>query len=186
MSEWIEFDPVDRITVGAVGPLGRRRFLIQAGRADTTLTVLVEKEQVALLAVRLLQLLDELDQQFPEPDDAAAEVVPLQEEAAEPLFRARLLRVGFDLNRHLMVLELFEEAPDEVEALEHLGLESGELGPGSPLLQEVGNVARLFATRAQMRGLAISGAEAVASGRPLCRLCLLPVDPEGHDCPSRN
>lgn len=178
MSDPIEFDPVDRIVAGAVGDPGRRTFLIQAGQGDAVLSVLVEKEQVAMLSARVLQLLAEIDAHYPESEESAAagEEVPPLDEGPEPLFRARMLRLGFDPGRDLMVLELFEDVPEEGEEADIEEVDVGELG----------HVARLYATRSQMRAVAASGAEAVAAGRKTCPLCQLPVDPGGHDCPSKN
>ena len=48
--EPIEFDPVDAIGAGAFGQPGERTFVIQARKGSAMLSVLVEKEQVALLA----------------------------------------------------------------------------------------------------------------------------------------
>lgn len=189
MTERIEFDPVDRITAGAVGPPGERRFLIQAEHGEATLAVLVEKEQVAMLCARLLQLLGELEERLPDADADADAEEPSPEEPPplgddlEPLFRARMMRLGFDTSREMVVLELFEDVPEEVEDADPDDLEAGA---GEIDFEAEGHVARLFATRAQMRVVAVRGAEAVAAGRPLCRLCMLPMDPDGHDCPARN
>ena len=51
---------------------------------------------------------------------------------------------------------------------------------------EVGYVARIYATRAQVRAMAARGAEAVTGGRPPCPLCEMPMDPAGHRCPRWN
>ena len=51
-AEIIELDDVDALGTGAVGEPGQRAFYIQARTEHTQLTVLVEKEQVALLADR--------------------------------------------------------------------------------------------------------------------------------------
>lgn len=179
-SDWIEFDPVERISAGALGQPGQRRFLIQAGRGDATLTVLVEKEQVAMLSARLVQLLAALEDELPAPDEdpSPSDVPPVQD--LPELFRARMLRLGFDPSRDMVVLELFEDVPEGVETASDVDeLEDADF-------EDVGHVARLYATRAQMRLVAARGAEAVAAGRPNCRLCQLPMDPEGHDCPSKN
>lgn len=180
MTEPIEFDPADTVVAGATGQPGQRRFLIQAGRGGASLTVLVEKEQVAVLSARLLQLLSQLDEYLPADDEPTGEIesAPL-EEAVEPLFRARMMRIGFDTGRDMVVLELFEDSIDEDDLKDDTALEDPE-----EILD--GYMARIYATRAQMRLVAERGAEAVAGGRPQCRLCMLPIDPEGHDCPSRN
>jgi len=66
----IEFDPVDSIAAGAVGEPGQRAFYIQAEKDGQVLSVLVEKQQVAMLADRVRLLLDQVETQFP---DAGAE-----------------------------------------------------------------------------------------------------------------
>ncbi|MGH9052589.1 MAG: DUF3090 family protein [Acidimicrobiia bacterium] len=164
----IEFDPVDRIMAGALGDPGRRTFVIQAAKDDELLTVVLEKEQVAALSIRLLQLLTALEA----PEGSSRVEVGL-EESEDPLFRARMLRVGFDAARDLVLLELYEQVPEDLE-------EEPEDLPGT------GWMARLFVDLGQARAMATRGAEAVAAGRPVCRMCWLPMDPEGHLCPALN
>ena len=62
---------------GAIGEPGKRAFYIQARTEHAQLTVLVEKEQVALLATEAVAFLDRIAGDFPEtplsvPDDADA------------------------------------------------------------------------------------------------------------------
>ncbi len=59
----IELNPVDFITVGTVGPKGRRLFHIQAGKAGQIVTLTIEKEQARALAEALTELLDDLIRQ---------------------------------------------------------------------------------------------------------------------------
>jgi len=181
MTDPIIFERVDRITTGAVGQPGQRVFLIQAERGASELTVLVEKEQVAMLAARVLQLLTELEDVTPDEEEAEAPPPASLPEDPDPLFRARMMRLGYDPERGMVMLELFEDMPEVPEDADPEFSDLDEIG-----FEPEGYVARVFATRGQMRMLAIRGAEAVASGRPLCRLCMLPMDPAGHDCPSRN
>src|SRR6185295_3347260 len=62
----IELDPVDALGAGAVGVPGDRAFYLQARAADAQLTVLVEKEQVALLATEAVAFLDRIADDYPE------------------------------------------------------------------------------------------------------------------------
>jgi uncharacterized repeat protein (TIGR03847 family) len=173
MAEIIEFDPVDTLSAGAFGIPGDRTFLIQARKGSALLSVLVEKEQVALLAAEAEQFLARLDDEYPE---TAPPVSPLEEPVAEavPLFRARLIGLGFDPERELVLLELRETAVEE-EDEQPPALEDSE-----------GHVARLYASRSQLRAMARVGAEAVSGGRPACPLCDRPMDPSGHICPRWN
>ena len=60
LPEPIEIDNLDALGAGAVGEPGDRAFYLQACAADAQLTVLVEKEQVALLATEAVAFLDRI------------------------------------------------------------------------------------------------------------------------------
>ncbi len=174
MTEPIEFDPVDEIGAGAFGEPGARTFVIQARKGQAVLSVLVEKEQVALLAVEAEQFLDRIAEDHPEEPATAAEVTghgAVHED--DPLFRARLIGIGFDPERSLVLIELREEAADEDE-------------PPPALEESEGKIARLYATRAQVRAMVANGVASVSAGRPKCPLCEFPMDPDGHICPRLN
>jgi len=91
-----------------------------------------------------------------------------------PLFRARMIGLGFEPDRGLVLIELRERAEDDEREEEDVD-EADD-----------GYVARIFATRAQVRAMAARGSEAVQSGRPTCPLCEFPMDPAGHICPRWN
>jgi uncharacterized repeat protein (TIGR03847 family) len=174
-AEIIELDDVDGLGAGAVGEPGQRAFYIQARTEQTQLTVLVEKEQVALLAAEAVAFLDKIADDYPElPFDIPSTQSVLREPTV-PLFRARLIGLGFDPERELVLLELRERAEDEDEE------EAVEVAE-----DDDGYVARIYATRAQVRAMAARGIEAVAGGRPPCPLCEQPMDPSGHRCPRWN
>jgi uncharacterized repeat protein (TIGR03847 family) len=172
-AEIIELDDVDGLGTGAVGEPGQRAFYIQARTEQTQLTVLVEKEQVALLAAEAVAFLDKIADDYPElPFDIPSTQSVLREPTV-PLFRARLIGLGFDPERELVLLELRERAEDDEEVVE---IDE----------DDDGYVARIYATRAQVRAMAARGIEAVAGGRPPCPLCEQPMDPSGHRCPRWN
>ena len=56
----IELNPVDFITIGTVGPKGRRLFHLQAGRNSQLVSLTVEKEQTRALSEAITELLDDL------------------------------------------------------------------------------------------------------------------------------
>jgi uncharacterized repeat protein (TIGR03847 family) len=114
-----------------------------------------------------------------------------------PLFRARLIGLGFDPEREMVLIELRERSSEDEEEGEALPSQAEEATPDLPDLPDVavadptdedeeGYVARIYATRGQVRAMAAKGAEAVAAGRPLCPLCDMPMDPAGHRCPRWN
>ena len=173
-AEIIELDDVDGLGAGAIGEPGARAFYIQARTEATQLTVLVEKEQVALLAAEAVAFLDKIADDYPElPFDIPSTQSVLREPTV-PLFRARLIGLGFDPERELVLIELRERADDEAEE------------PADDDTDDEGYVARIYATRAQVRAMAARGIEAVAGGRPPCPLCEQPMDPSGHTCPRWN
>jgi uncharacterized repeat protein (TIGR03847 family) len=174
VTDHIEFDPVDAIGAGAFGDPGARTFVIQARKGAALLSVLVEKEQVALLAAEAEQFLDRIEEEDPDaPTDplSVEDCGPVEED--EPLFRARLIGIGYDPDRHLVLIELREDAVEEDE-------------PPPPVDDSEGRVARLYATRSQVRAMVAHGAASVDAGRPKCQLCDFPMDPDGHICPRWN
>lgn len=158
----MELERVDRITAGAIGEPGHRTFFIQARKDTEVVTVLVEKEQVQLLAASVLEVLSRLDV---ETATGSIEDMSL-EEPAEPMFRGGRLSIGYDEERDLILLEIEELVPDEEDT--------------EP------ETLRLWATREQMLALSSHGAEVGSRGRPKCELCGNPIDPEGHACPATN
>jgi uncharacterized repeat protein (TIGR03847 family) len=163
-----DLNPVSRITIGAVGPPGRRIFLLQASQSATTLTLKLEKEQARVLATSTDELLEELDEKYPRTyskfDEPLSSDLILQE-PAEPDFVIGQIGLGYDQEQDLVVL-----------VAQEIQVEND---------QEVAT-ARFWATRSQMRALSDHTLEVVNQGRPICPLCDAPIDPEGHFCPKSN
>jgi uncharacterized repeat protein (TIGR03847 family) len=65
------------------------------------------------------------------------------------------------------VIVVFEELIDEEEG-------------------EEGATTKVRLTRSQVASFVGRSRHLVAAGRPACRLCGLPLDPAGHDCPRYN
>lgn len=166
----MDLGPVDRITAGAVGEPGSRTFYLQARGGDRTVTILVEKQQVQLLAASILELLADLELETgvgPDDDEMALH------EPIEPIWRAGKLSIGYDQTSELFVLEVEELVPEP---------EGEDMG----LAVEEAEVVRLAATREQMFALSRHSAVVVEQGRPTCQFCGNPIDPEGHACPAMN
>jgi uncharacterized repeat protein (TIGR03847 family) len=169
-----ELDPVTRLTADAVGEPGSRTFLLQAASGPQQITLLVEKEQVRVLAERVIAWLPELAADRPEdPGEVrAAEAGDLRlSEPTEPEFRVGQLALTYDPDRDRVMVVATELVPDE-EQLQAPGPEAREV--------------RLWVTRPQLRVMARHGAKVVQQGRPPCPLCGNPLDPTGHICPAQN
>jgi uncharacterized repeat protein (TIGR03847 family) len=193
----IELDPVDRITAGAVGEPGQRTFYLQGRRGSELITILVEKQQVQLLAASVVEILSRVGKVTGEgpPEDLMG-----LEDPVEPEWRAGRLSIGYQEERDLLMLEVQELLPgdeddeddedgDEEDEEDEDGDEEPDLDAevqdllgGDP---ERGRV-RFWATREQMLSLARHGAAVCAAGRPRCQFCNGPIDPEGHVCPAMN
>jgi uncharacterized repeat protein (TIGR03847 family) len=158
VSETFDLGDLERFTVGTVGPVGRRVFLLQCSSGAVTLTVKVEKQQVAVLAEYLVRLLGDLPQPEEVPEDLELD------DAGEPRWVVGTLGVSYDEDNDRIVLvaeELIAEGED-------------------------GDVARCAVTRAQAAAFAIRATSLVEAGRPPCPMCGLPLDPAGHECPRTN
>jgi uncharacterized repeat protein (TIGR03847 family) len=174
-----EFNPVTHLTLGAVGEPGQRIFYLQARSADQLLTLLIEKQQVEMLGVSIEQFLQELTRRFPALSEASWRYEESEMALQEPLevaFRVGNMGLGYDEAADVMLLVLREQA------------EQGEQGESEQeeVPAEESSVARLFATRDQMRRLGRWGHELAQRGRPICGNCGQPMDPSGHFCPRRN
>ncbi|WP_042417427.1 DUF3090 domain-containing protein [Streptacidiphilus anmyonensis] len=177
------YDPPERFVAGTVGEPGHRAFYLQASARGRITTVLLEKGQVAALAERVDELLDEVVRRSggstsvpamapPEMMDSAPLDSPVEEE-----FRVGTMALAWDDTVQLLVVEAQEVVEGEDEADEPTLFEDEEDGPSLLRVRLNGAMARVFAKRAL---------ELVAAGRPPCPFCSLPLDPEGHVCPRQN
>jgi uncharacterized repeat protein (TIGR03847 family) len=168
----MDLGAVDHITADAIGEPGMRTFYLQARAGEQLVTVIVEKEQVELLARSVLELATS------EPmDDADDEETLALEEPLDPRWRAGRLSIGFDDQQDRFLLEIDEYVPEADD--------EDEDDPRSLLAEEPESIS-LWASRDQMLALARHGTEVAARGRPRCQFCGNPIDPEGHVCPATN
>ena len=169
----MDLGPVDHITADAVGEPGDRTFYIQARAGKEIVTVIVEKQQVQLLAASVMELLEDAPTTEPVVDETMALQEPL-----DPRWRAGRLSIGFDEDRDLFLLEVEEFQPD----LEDIDIEDPR--PAVPGTEP--ESIRIWASPAQMLALSRHGAAVAARGRPTCQFCGNPIDAEGHACPAMN
>ncbi|WP_374999922.1 DUF3090 domain-containing protein [Aeromicrobium sp. CTD01-1L150] len=168
------FDWPDRFIVGTVGEPGQRTFYLQA-RAGTEITsVSLEKEQSAALAERLEEVLDSLMAEDGNPfsvpaitPDGLVDNDPLDQPVVEQ-FRAGMMSLGWDPSTAQIVIEAFPMPVVDDEAVD-----ADEADPTEVFVVRIPvGAARAFAKRTR---------EIVESGRPICTLCEVPMDP-GHVC----
>ncbi len=167
----MDLGAVDRITTGTIGAPGSRIFYLQAHAGAELVTIVVEKQQVQLLAASILELLADLEL---ETGTGPGEEELALEEPVDPRWRAGKLSIGYDHDRQLFVLEIEEIAPDD---------------EGDDLRSTLGGdpeVVQLAATREQMFALSRHSAVVADQGRPTCQFCGNPMDAGGHACPAMN
>ena len=170
------FDQPERFVAGTVGEPGNRTFFLQARDRSRITSVVLEKVQVAVLADRLNQLLDELERRgiAGSAGEPAADVAPLDEPVVEA-FRAGTLTLGWDGDSESILVEAREQTGDDEDDEEP---DDDDVdGPDLFRVQLEAGAARAFVERA---------VSLVAAGRPPCPLCGQPLDPQGNICPRRN
>ena len=200
MAASFDFESPDFFTTGTVGVPGRRTFYLQARETGSVVTLKLEKEQIRALAEYLAKLLNDL----PKP-----ETLPRDMALLEPVNEAWVvgsLGVAYDeaADRILIVAEeLSEEAEDDEEdddeeTAEETAAEEGPRGarapaeppepaePAEPREPPDTAKARFRLTRPQAAAFVERARSLVQAGRPSCRLCGLPMDPDGHTCPGTN
>lgn len=170
------FDNPERFVAGTVGVPGDRTFFLQARHGKRIVSVSLEKEQVALLADRLNELLNQVAtaEGINTEHFGPADLEPLDNPISEE-FRVGTLALGWNSNSQQVIIEAHAvtESFDDVPDLE----EDTDDGPDVVRVRVEGSYARGFAARAL---------SVVTAGRPPCPLCDQPLDPRGHICPRAN
>ncbi|MBC9731611.1 DUF3090 domain-containing protein [Nocardioides marmotae] len=178
------FDPPERFVSGTVGPPGSRTFFLQARSGARVVSVALEKQQVAALAERIDELLDEV--MSSERNTAMIPAVaPLDLEDAAPLeqpieeeFRAGTMTLSWDPDDERVVIEVFPFTEAAVVSPDQVDEDFEEPEPDEVLLVRLGaGAARAFVKRS---------AQVLEAGRPTCPFCALPIDPDGHLCVRAN
>jgi uncharacterized repeat protein (TIGR03847 family) len=153
-----DLDAPDDFTVGTVGPVGERVFMLQCRQGADQLTLKIEKQQVAVLASYLARIVREVGRPGALPENVAFN------EDEDPAWVVGTIGVSFDEGTQRIVVVAEELVPDDEDS----------------------SVARFSLTLEQAGAFAIVATGLVEAGRPPCPLCGLPLDPSGHNCPRTN
>jgi uncharacterized repeat protein (TIGR03847 family) len=172
------FDPPERFVAGTVGEPGSRTFFLQARSGARVVSVSLEKQQVAVLAERVDELLDEVMASAASVVPAVApygldDNAPLEQPISEE-FRVGTMTLSWDPEDERVVIEA-HAIDDELEDPDE---GSGEEAATEMLLVRLSPAhARAFVKRAEL---------VVDAGRPSCPFCGGPIDPAGHLCVRAN
>jgi uncharacterized repeat protein (TIGR03847 family) len=169
MSTSFDLPSPDVFTAGTVGPPGQRVFYLQVRDDELIVTLRCEKQQVAALAEYFDGLLDDLE---PAPYGVAGGDLTLAEPAID-IWTVGAIGVAYDepSDRIVVVLEELTDADPDLDDDED---------------DDSGASVKVRLTRAQVSAFVRHSRELVSSGRPPCRFCGLPIDPDGHPCPRMN
>jgi uncharacterized repeat protein (TIGR03847 family) len=160
-------DPVDHITVDALGKPGRRIFYIQANEGTRKISLIIEKIQLQSLLEGVKEFLDQIKKRFPnmsEPEISFQEKDMHIQPPVDPLFRAGDMGLAYDEKRDFACIFAREALPSE----------------------EKGRSVRFWCSRTQLIAFARWGRIVVQRGRPICPQCRQPMEPDGHFCPKKN
>jgi uncharacterized repeat protein (TIGR03847 family) len=168
------FRQPERFVAGTVGEPGDRSFYLQAVQEARTVSVLLEKQQVSVLAERITALLQEVARRFGSEVPGGTGADPDADPLALPLdeeFRVGTMGLGWDADSRSVVVELLAVSEEEVD--ESVVLDDTEEGP---------DALRVFLSPDQARAFAERAEKVVSAGRAPCPLCAEPLDPAGHVC----
>lgn len=184
VGESFEMTDPDRFTAGTVGPPGERVFYLQASESGHTITLRLEKQQVAALCDYLAGMLTDLpptsdgpppDLSFDEPD--------------EPAWLVGTMGVAYEQeqDRILLLVEELTDSPDTDEIAAELLAEQLDVAvEHDPFDVDSPATARFHLPRQVVAAFIEHGLDLVTAGRPTCDLCGGPMDPGHHACPRLN
>ncbi len=186
-----DYDPPERFVAGTVGQPGARTFFLQARSGRGLTSVSLEKPQVAALAERVEELLDEVVRRSGGSAPVPA-VAPTDRRDDDPLdtpiedeFRVGTMTLAWDGDRQMVVIECFEVL--ESDASSGGGDDTDAAAPSDPTgTGGDRTLLRVHLTGAEARAFAARAVAVVGAGRPPCPLCADPLDAEGHVCPRAN
>jgi uncharacterized repeat protein (TIGR03847 family) len=185
----IDYHTPDRFATGTVGEPGGRTFFLQAVQGPRVTTVGLEKEQVSVLADRVLAIIDEVERRGLAALDAgpagAIDERPLEEPLYEE-FRVGTMVIAWDEDVDRLVVEArsmtFDAGAGDVAMRHEPEDEDDDIPDDAPIGPDVLRV-RLTPLMAQQ--FARRANTVVAGGRPTCPFCGRILERTGHFCHRR-
>ena len=172
-----EFAWPDRVVIGTIGLPGARTFYLQVRAGAQIVSIALEKQQSAVLAEKIDEMLDQLitvdGNPFSVPTGTPIELVdndPLEPPLEQ--FRTGAMTLDWDPTTAQIVVEAYPLTDDDTEddePLDGIGTKETEM----MLVRMPVGTARAFAKRTR---------EIVGAGRPICPRCGYPMDADGHEC----
>ena len=141
----IDLNPVDFVTIGTIGPPGKRVFHLQAGHEGRIISFIIEKEQAWALGEAIQEFLDDLEQRLDMTISVEMSSLDMDlREPIEPMFRVSQMGLAYEESTQSIILVAREMTLDESEA----------------------DVVRMWCNHEQLYALSIQAMETVEAGRP--------------------
>jgi len=167
MANVIELNPVDFVTVGAIGPKGQRTFHLQAGQDNRIVSFTIEKEQAQALSSAIAELLEDIEHRGNTKTEADFSQLDMDlREPIEPLFRIAQMGLAYEASEDKIVLIAQEFVPQSED--EHEEEDDGDTADFGFFDGDDGDpkIVRMWCSREQMRALSLRAMDTVKSGRP--------------------
>ena len=185
----IDFDTPDRFATGTVGEAGDRTFFLQARQGPRKTTVKLEKEQVAVLADRVLAVIDEVERRGLAAIDAGPAGYIDERPLEQPLdvaFRVGTMVIAWDEDVDRLVVEArsisVEAGAGEAALRPDEELEDEDIPDDAPIGPDV---LRVHLTPYMAQQFARRANSVVAGGLPTCPYCGEVLERHGHFCSRR-
>jgi uncharacterized repeat protein (TIGR03847 family) len=182
----MDFDRPERFATGTVGELDDQTFFLQAVQGARVASVMLEKEQVSVLADRVLAVIDEVERRGLAAIDSGPAGTLDQRPLQQPLheeFRVGTMIIAWDEDVDRLVVEArsmtFDAGAGESAVREDEEPDDEDIPDDAPIGPDVLRV-RLTPLMAQQ--FARRANSVVAGGRPVCPYCGAVLEPTGHFC----
>jgi len=185
----IDLDMPERFATGTVGEPEERMFFLQAVQGRQIATVQLEEEQVAVLADRVLAVIDEVERRGLTAIDAgpagALDERPLEQPLLEE-FRVGTMIIAWDEDVDQLVVEArsmtFDAGAGDVALRDGEMVDEDEIPDDAPIGPDV---LRVHLTPYMAQQFARRANSVVAGGQPTCPYCGAVLEPPGHFCTRR-
>ena len=161
------FEEPSLFSVVSVGVPGKRTFFLVIGEKEEWIRLWLEKEQLEAISIAIEQVIVKLSpkyDQFSKEPETKSSSGDLTAGLPSGEFEIDQIGIGFDNEKIVLEFVVHPSGPQNAdEILVNCWINSGRV--------------KMFGKQAS---------EVCAAGRPRCKLCGQPIDPEGHDCPMQN
>ena len=165
MTNIIELNPVDFVTVGTIGPKGQRIFHLQAGQGSRIVSFTIEKEQAQALSSAIAELLEDIDQRDSTKTEADFSQLDMDlREPIKPLFRIAQMGLAYEENENKIVLIAQEFAPQSEDEFDEDDADADDFFEDTH--EDDPKSVRMWCSREQMHALSLHAMDTVRSGRP--------------------